>query len=115
MANFARLYDVEYITTLVLRTYASGQTILAMSESPSLKMGKRPRNIDNFTFISFDCCRAAMVVQGVARVDNSFVQSLIEFNTGGQTQLNFVTDLDFYDEVLMCLQMVSTVHLYEFL
>lgn len=50
---------------------------------------------------------AAMIVQGVARVDSSFVQTLIEFNSGGQTQLNFVTDLEFYDEVIMCLQMVQ--------
>ncbi|XP_042223362.1 microsomal triglyceride transfer protein large subunit-like isoform X3 [Homarus americanus] len=50
---------------------------------------------------------AAMVIQGVARVDTSFVQTLIEFNTGAQTQLNFITDLDFYDEVVMCLQMVQ--------
>ncbi|XP_071534399.1 microsomal triglyceride transfer protein large subunit isoform X1 [Panulirus ornatus] len=50
---------------------------------------------------------AALVIQGVARVDSSFVQTLIEFNTGAQTQLNFVTDLDFYDEVIMCLQMVQ--------
>ena len=48
-----------------------------------------------------------MVMQGVARVDNSFVQTLIEFNTGAQAQLNFITDLDFYDEVMMCLKMVS--------
>ncbi|XP_068229870.1 microsomal triglyceride transfer protein large subunit isoform X2 [Palaemon carinicauda] len=50
---------------------------------------------------------ASMVMQGVARVDNSFVQSLIEFNTGGQAQLNFITDLDFYDEIMMCLKMVQ--------
>nr|XP_045590522.1 microsomal triacylglycerol transfer protein-like [Procambarus clarkii] len=50
---------------------------------------------------------AAMVIQGVARVDTSFVQTLIEFNTGAQTQLNFISDLEFYDEVAMCLQMVQ--------
>ncbi|KAK8742359.1 hypothetical protein OTU49_001825 [Cherax quadricarinatus] len=50
---------------------------------------------------------AAMVIQGVARVDTSFVQTLIEFNTGAQTQLNFISDLDFYEEVIMCLQMVQ--------
>lgn len=47
------------------------------------------------------------MIQGVARVDNSFVQTLIEFNMGTQAQLNFVSDLEFYDEVMMCLQMVS--------
>lgn len=50
---------------------------------------------------------AANVMQGVARVDNSFVQTLIEFNTGSQAQLNFISDLDFYDEVMMCLKMVQ--------
>ncbi|KAK3869563.1 hypothetical protein Pcinc_025147 [Petrolisthes cinctipes] len=50
---------------------------------------------------------AALVIQGVARVDNSFVQTLIEFNTGTQAQLNFISDLEFYDEVMMCLQMVQ--------
>lgn len=47
------------------------------------------------------------MIQGVARVDNSFVQTMIEFNTGTQAQLNFVSDLEFYNEVMMCLQMVS--------
>lgn len=50
---------------------------------------------------------AALVVQGQARVDNSFVQTLVEFNTGAQTQLNFVTDLAFGGEILMCLQMIQ--------
>lgn len=50
---------------------------------------------------------ASLVVQGQARVDNSFVQTLVEFNTGAQTQLNFVTDLSFGGEILMCLQMIQ--------
>ncbi|KAK7021851.1 hypothetical protein SK128_009107 [Halocaridina rubra] len=50
---------------------------------------------------------AASVMQGVARVDSSFVQALIEFNVGGQAQLNFISDLDFYDEVMMCSKMVQ--------
>ena len=47
-----------------------------------------------------------MVVQGQARVDNSVVQTMIEFNAGAQSQLNFITDLDFSDDITMCLQMV---------
>lgn len=50
---------------------------------------------------------AAMVIQGVARVDSSFIQALIEFNIGSQAQLNFMSDLDFYEEVMMCLKMVQ--------
>ncbi|CAL4123222.1 unnamed protein product [Meganyctiphanes norvegica] len=50
---------------------------------------------------------AALVVQGQARVDNSFVQTLVEFNTGAATQLNFVTDLEFSGKVLMCLKMIQ--------
>ena len=48
-----------------------------------------------------------MVIQGVARVDSSFIQTLIEFNVGTQAQLNFMSDLEFYDDVMMCLKMVS--------
>lgn len=50
---------------------------------------------------------AAMVIQGVARVDNSFIQALIEFNTGAQAQLNFISDLEFYEDIMMCLKMVQ--------
>ncbi|XP_045138824.1 microsomal triglyceride transfer protein large subunit-like isoform X1 [Portunus trituberculatus] len=50
---------------------------------------------------------AAMVIQGVARVDSSFIQTLIEFNVGTQAQLNFMSDLEFYDDVMMCLKMVQ--------
>ncbi|KAG0704324.1 Microsomal triglyceride transfer protein large subunit [Chionoecetes opilio] len=50
---------------------------------------------------------AAMVIQGVARVDSSFIQALIEFNIGSQAQLNFMSDLEFYEDVMMCLKMVQ--------
>lgn len=53
-----------------------------------------------------------MVIQGVARVDNSFIQALIEFNTGAQAQLNFISDLEFYEDVMMCLKMVSFCFLF---
>ena len=58
-------------------------------------------------FIFLVTFRAAMVIQGVARVDSSFIQALIEFNVGTQAQLNFMSDLEFYEEVMMCLKMVS--------
>jgi len=47
-----------------------------------------------------------MVIQGQARVDTSFVQTMIEFNTGVQTRLDFKSDLEFGSGVAMCMQMV---------
>ncbi|XP_018019363.1 microsomal triacylglycerol transfer protein isoform X2 [Hyalella azteca] len=48
---------------------------------------------------------AGMIIQGQARVDTSFVQTMIEFNTGVQTRLDFVSDLEFGSGVAMCMQM----------
>ena len=54
--------------------------------------------------------QVASVVQGRARVDNSFIQTMVEFNFGSQSQLDFVTDLEFYSDKIMCLQMVSLIY-----
>ena len=48
-----------------------------------------------------------MVVQGQARVDTSFVQTMIEFNTGVQNKLELTSDIDFSGKIIMCMQMVG--------
>lgn len=48
---------------------------------------------------------AGMVIQGQARVDTSFVQTMIEFNTGVQTRLDLMSDLTFGSGIAMCMQM----------
>lgn len=61
------------------------------------------------------CCdRAGVVIQGQARVDTSFVQTMIEFNAGLQSKIDFVTDVNYEKGVKMCIQMVRPQLLYQF-
>ncbi|CAG0914912.1 unnamed protein product [Notodromas monacha] len=49
--------------------------------------------------------RAAFVIRGQATADTSFVQSQLEFNLAADSQLQLVTDSDFSDKTVMCIQM----------
>ncbi|KAB7498301.1 Microsomal triglyceride transfer protein large subunit [Armadillidium nasatum] len=50
---------------------------------------------------------ASGVIQGQARVDNSFIQTMVEFNAGSQTQLDFLSNLESSPSIMMCLRMVQ--------
>jgi hypothetical protein len=47
------------------------------------------------------------MIQGVMRVDSSFVRSQVEFTISTEAKLNLVSDIDFYNSVALCLQLRS--------
>lgn len=48
----------------------------------------------------------AFAIEGIAKIDSSFIQSQIEFSLGGESYIDFITDFDFYDTPYKtCLQM----------
>ncbi|KAJ4438443.1 hypothetical protein ANN_14388, partial [Periplaneta americana] len=50
---------------------------------------------------------AGVTVQGIMRVDSSFVRSQVEFNIATEAKLNLVSNIDFYSNVALCLQLRS--------
>jgi hypothetical protein len=52
-------------------------------------------------------CSAGITVQGIMRLDSSFVRSQVEFNIATEAKLNLVSDIDFYSNVALCLQLRS--------
>ncbi|GFG29687.1 hypothetical protein Cfor_03737 [Coptotermes formosanus] len=50
---------------------------------------------------------AGVTIQGIMRVDSSFVRSQVEFNIATEAKLNLVSDIDFYSNVALCLQLRS--------
>lgn len=50
-------------------------------------------------------CSAGLSIQGVAKVDTSFVRSQVEFNVATEVKLNLVSDIDFYNSIALCLQL----------
>jgi hypothetical protein len=55
----------------------------------------------------FCYCSAGVTIQGIMRVDSSFVRSQVEFNIATEAKLNLVSDIDFYSNVALCLQLRS--------
>jgi hypothetical protein len=53
------------------------------------------------------CCSAGVTIQGIMRVDSSFVRSQVEFTIATEAKLNLVSDIDFYSNVALCLQLRS--------
>ncbi len=47
------------------------------------------------------------MIRGQATADTSFVQSQLEFNLAADSQLQLVTDSDFSDKTVMCIQMTQ--------
>jgi hypothetical protein len=47
------------------------------------------------------------MIQGVMRVDSSFVRSQVEFTISTEAKLNLVSDIDFYNNIALCLQLRS--------
>jgi len=43
----------------------------------------------------------------IMRVDSSFVRSHLEFTTAAEAKLNLVSDIDFYSNIALCLQLRS--------
>ncbi|XP_021915479.1 microsomal triglyceride transfer protein large subunit isoform X2 [Zootermopsis nevadensis] len=50
---------------------------------------------------------AGITITGIMRVDSSFVRSQVEFNIATEARLNLVSDIDFYSNVALCLQLRS--------
>ncbi|PNF28005.1 hypothetical protein B7P43_G13850 [Cryptotermes secundus] len=50
---------------------------------------------------------AGIMIQGVMKVDSSFVRSQVEFTLATEAKLNLVSDIDFYNSVALCLQLRS--------
>lgn len=50
---------------------------------------------------------AGIMIQGVMKVDSSFVRSQVEFTLATEAKLNLVSDIDFYSSVALCLQLRS--------
>jgi len=48
-----------------------------------------------------------VTIQGIMRVDSSFVRSQVEFTIATEAKLNLVSDIDFYNTVTLCLQLRS--------
>jgi len=48
-----------------------------------------------------------VTIQGIMRVDSSFVRSQVEFTIATQAKLNLVLDTDFYNKFALCLQLRS--------
>ncbi|GLH02480.1 Microsomal triglyceride transfer protein large subunit, partial [Gryllus bimaculatus] len=47
----------------------------------------------------------ALLLQGLLRVDSSFVRSQVEFNVATEPRLELSSDVDFYDKVALCMQL----------
>lgn len=54
---------------------------------------------------SFYIYSAGIFLQGIMRVDTSFVRSKIEFNVATEVKLNLQSDLNFYNEISLCMQL----------
>ena len=50
---------------------------------------------------------AGLTLQGSIKVDSSFVKSQVEFNIATEAKLNLMSDIDFYTNVAICLQLRS--------
>nr|CAD7461843.1 unnamed protein product [Timema tahoe] len=48
---------------------------------------------------------AGIALQGLIKVDTSFVRSQVEFNLATEVKLNLVSDIDFYGNLALCLQL----------
>ncbi|XP_066994605.2 microsomal triacylglycerol transfer protein isoform X2 [Anabrus simplex] len=48
---------------------------------------------------------AGLLLQGLLKVDTSFVRSQIEFNVATEANLSLVSDIDFYNNIALCLQL----------
>ena len=60
-----------------------------------------------FSVCTSACCSAGVTVQGIMRVDSSFVRSQVEFTIATEAKLNLVSDIDFYKTIALCLQLRS--------
>jgi len=49
------------------------------------------------------CCSAGVTIEGIMKVDSSFVRSQVEFTIATEAKLNLVSDIDFYRNVVLCL------------
>ena len=51
--------------------------------------------------------RAGLVLQSTIRVDTSFVKSRVDYSTAAEAALHFISDINFYDGVLMCMKLTQ--------
>ena len=60
------------------------------------------------------CCSAGVTIQGIMRVDSSFVRNQVEFTVATEAKLNLVSDIDFYSTIALCLQLRSLASVIEY-